>query len=113
MADFLTVPTLTFGTLYVFFVISHARRRIEHVNITAHPNAPWVWQQVIEATAWNRRPRYLIRDRDRAYGRDFIARARRIGIDTVLTPIWAPKANGVRNAGSARSGASVLTTSSR
>ena len=94
-ADFLTVPTLTFGTLYIFFVISHARRRIEHVNITAHPNAPWVWQQLIEATAWNRRPRYLIRDRDRTYGRDFIARARRIGIDTVLTPIRAPQANGV------------------
>ena len=30
--DFLTVPTLTFGTLYVFFVISHARRRIVHVS---------------------------------------------------------------------------------
>ncbi len=53
-ADFLTVPTLTFGTLYVFFVVSHARRRIEHVNVTAHPNADWVWRQLIEATAWSR-----------------------------------------------------------
>ena len=94
-ADFLTVPTLTWGTLHVFFVISHARRRIEHVNVTAHPTAPWVWQQMIEATAWNRGPRYLIRDRDRAYGRDFIARAKRLGIETVLTPIRAPQANGV------------------
>ena len=94
-ADFLTVPSITFGTLYVFFVISHARRRIEHVNVTAHPTAAWVWRQMIEATAWNRRPSYLLRDRDRAYGRDFIVRARRIGIETVLTPIRAPQANGV------------------
>jgi len=65
-ADFLTVPTLTFRTLYVFFVISHAGRRIEHVKVTAHPTAAWTWQQATEATLWNRRPRYLIRDRGRA-----------------------------------------------
>ena len=47
----------------------------------------WTWR--------SRRPRYLIRDRDRAYGRDFVARARRIGIETVLAPIRAPQANGV------------------
>jgi hypothetical protein len=33
--DFLTVPTVTFGVLYVFFIIDHARRRIRHVNVTA------------------------------------------------------------------------------
>ena len=32
--DFFTVPTLTFGVLYCFFVISHDRRRILHCNIT-------------------------------------------------------------------------------
>ena len=94
-ADFLTVPTLTFGTLYVFFVVSHARRRIEQINVTAHPTTEWVWRQLIEATAWNRRPRYLIRDRDRSYGAGFIARARSIGIETVLSAIRAPQANGI------------------
>ena len=94
-ADFCTVPRLMFGTLYVFFVISHARRRIEHVNVTAHPTAAWTWQQLIEATAWSHRPRYFIRDRDRAYGRDFIARAQRLGIETILTPVRAPQANAV------------------
>ncbi len=38
---------------------------------------------------------FLIRDRDRAYGGDFIARARGIGIETVLTPVHAPKANAI------------------
>ena len=89
------MPTLTFGTLYVFFVISHVRRRIESLNVTAHPTAAWTWQQLIEATAWNHRPRYLIRDRDRVYGRDFVARAQRLGIETVVTPVRAPQANAV------------------
>ena len=30
--DFFTVPTLTFGVLYCFFVIGHDRRRILHCN---------------------------------------------------------------------------------
>ena len=94
-ADFLTLPTLTLKTVYVFFLISHGRRRIEHINVTSHPNAEWVWRQVIEATPWGRTPRFLIRDRDRAYGRNFIARAQRIGIKTVLTPVHAPKANAI------------------
>jgi transposase InsO family protein len=94
-ADFFTVQTLTFRTLYVLFFISHARRRIEHLNVTAHPTAAWVWRQLIEATPWNYGPRFLIRDRDRSYGGDFIARARAIGIETVLTPVRAPQANGI------------------
>ena len=35
--DFFTVPTIAFGVLYCFFVISHDRRRILHVNVTKHP----------------------------------------------------------------------------
>ncbi len=94
-ADFFTVPTLTLSTLYVFFFISHGRRRIEHINVTSHPSAEWVWRQVIEATPWGGKPRFLIRDRDRSYGGNLIARAKRIGITTVLTPVRAPKANAV------------------
>ena len=30
--DFFTVPTVTFGILYCFFIISHDRRRIVHHN---------------------------------------------------------------------------------
>jgi hypothetical protein len=37
--DFLTVPTATFSTLYVFIVLSLARRRLLHVNVTAHPRS--------------------------------------------------------------------------
>jgi hypothetical protein len=32
--DFFTVPTLTFGVLYCFFLIGHDRRKILHFNVT-------------------------------------------------------------------------------
>ena len=73
--------------------IGHARRELVHVNVTASPTAAWVRRQLIEATPWGRVPRYLVRDRDAVYGRDFVERARGIGIETVLTPIRAPRAN--------------------
>ena len=79
----------------MLIVIDHDRRRIRHWNVTEHPNAPWIWQQMIEATAWGQQPGFLIRDRDRSYGGDFIARARRLGIETILTPVRAPNANAI------------------
>ena len=94
-ADLCTVQTLTFRTLSVFVVIDHGRRRIRHWNVTEHPIAPWIWRQMIEATVWGERPQFLIRDRDRSYGEHFIARARRIGIETILTPVRAPNANAI------------------
>jgi len=38
--DFFTVPTLTFGVLYCFFVIAHDRQCILHCNVTKHPTTP-------------------------------------------------------------------------
>ena len=35
--DFFTVPTLTFGVLHCFFVISHERWRIVHWEVTRYP----------------------------------------------------------------------------
>jgi putative transposase len=47
--DSFTVPTITFGVLYCFFVISHDRRRILHVNVTKHPTSAGITQQLREA----------------------------------------------------------------
>ncbi len=89
------MQTWFFRPLYIFVVISHERRRIGHWNVTAHPRAPWVWRHVIAATAWNRTPRFWIRDRDTSYGGAFVAQATGIGIRTVLTPVRAPQANSI------------------
>jgi putative transposase len=93
--DLFTVQTITMRTLYAVVFISHGRRRIEHVNVTQHPAAAWLWRQLIEATPFGRQPRFLIRDRDRSFGGDWSVKAERLGIQTVLTPVRAPNANAV------------------
>jgi putative transposase len=110
-ADLLSVPTLTFKTLYVLVFIAHGRRELVHVNMTANPTAAWVWRQLIEATPWGTKPRHLLRD-DGVYGHDFRERARRIGIDAIATPIHAPKANAIGDGSSGPCAENVLTTSS-
>jgi transposase InsO family protein len=94
-ADLFVVQTLTFQTLYVLFFISHGRRQLVHFEVTAHPTAAWVWRQLIEATPGNRRPDYLIHDRDRVWGADFGSRTSGLGIKSLRTPIQAPRANAV------------------
>jgi hypothetical protein len=57
---FLAIPTVGFRLLYAWFVISHDRREIIHFGVTAHPNAPWVVQQIREAFPDETTPRFLI-----------------------------------------------------
>jgi transposase InsO family protein len=79
----------------VFVFIAHGRRELVHVNVTANPTAAWVWRQLMEATPWGQKPRHLLRDRDAVYGRDFRQRAHRMGIDSIATPVRAPRANAI------------------
>ena len=65
------------------------------VHVTAHPTAAWVWRQMIEATPWGQHPKYLIHDRDRVYRADFAARVAGLGIESIRTPIQAPRANAI------------------
>jgi hypothetical protein len=71
--DFFTVPTATFRVLVVFVVLAHERRRVVHFGVTEHPTEEWTMQQMREAFPWDQVPRYVLRDRDAIYGRDFVA----------------------------------------
>src|SRR5947207_11520224 len=71
--DFFTAPTITFGVLYCFFVISHDRRRILHVNVTKHPTSGWIIQQLREAFPFKGSHKYEILDRDQKFGLEVIA----------------------------------------
>jgi hypothetical protein len=42
--------------------------------------AEWIANQITEACGWEQLPRYLIRDRDGAYGEVFIRRIQSMGI---------------------------------
>jgi putative transposase len=93
--DFFTVPTITFGVLYCFFVIAHYRRRILHCNVTRHPTALWVVQQLREAFPYDSAPRFLIFDRDRKYGFEVPAAVRSLRITPIRTSFESPWQNGV------------------
>ena len=88
--DFFTVPTLRFQVLYVFLVLAHDRRRILHFNVTAHPTAEWTAQQLREAFPFDQLPRYLPRDRDAIFGKDFRELVRDMGIREVLSTPRSP-----------------------
>jgi hypothetical protein len=86
--DFFTVPTITFGVLYCFFVISHERRRILQVNVTKHPTSAWIIQQLREAFPSEASLKYLIFDRDRKFGFEVITavKATRISFQANIIP---------------------------
>jgi putative transposase len=91
--DFFTVPTATFRVLFVFVVLSHERRRVVHFGVTEHPTQEWTMQQLGEAFPWDQAPRYVVRDRDAIYGRDFAAMTRDMGMEEVLTAPRSPWQN--------------------
>jgi putative transposase len=88
--DFFTVPTIKFQILYVFLVLAHDRRRILHFAVTAHPTAEWTAQQLREAFPWDSAPRYLLRDRDRIFGYEFVEQVKAMGIKQVLSAPRSP-----------------------
>ena len=91
--DMFVVPTIRFQVLYVFIILSLERRRLVFANVTANPTAEWLAQQVVNAFPWDTAPRFLIRDRDRAYGLAFSARVRGLGIREIRTAVQAPQMN--------------------
>jgi putative transposase len=91
--DFFLVPTATFRVLFVFVVLSHARRRVLHLQVTEHPSQEWTMQQMREAFPWDEAPRYVLRDRDAIYGRDFADLTREMGMEEVLTAPRSPWQN--------------------
>ena len=93
--DFFTVPTITFGVIYCFFVISHDRRRILHFNVTRHPTSLWTVQQLREAFPFGSAPRFLIFDRDGKFGLEVPAVVRSLKMRPARTSFKSPWQNGV------------------
>lgn len=93
--DFFTVPTLSFGVLYCFFIIAHDRRRILHFNVTANPTSHWVVQQLREAFPFELSHKYMICDRDLKFSAEVIAAIKTMGIKPKRTSFQSPWQNGV------------------
>lgn len=88
--DFFTVPTIRFQILYVVLVLAHDRRRILHFAVTAHPTAEWTAHQLLEAFPWDMAPRYLLPDRDRILGSEFVEQVKALGIEQVSSTPRSP-----------------------
>jgi transposase InsO family protein len=93
--DFFTVPTLSFGVLYCFFVIAHDRRRILQLNVTKHPTSAWVIQQLREAFPYDSAPKHLIFDRGGSFNQEVIETIKSFGIEPKRTSFQSPWQNGV------------------
>ena len=93
--DFFSVPTVTFGVLYGFFIIAHDRRRILHYNVTRHPTSAWIVQQLREAFPYEPATQFLILDHDSKYGTEVSVAIRSMNIKAVRTAIGCPWQNGV------------------
>jgi putative transposase len=94
--DFFIVPTINFNIQFVFFIIDHKRRIIRHFNVTSHPSAQWVVQQLRDAFPFDQVPKYLIMDRDKIFSsrvKGFLER--QLGIKPKVTSFKSPWQNGI------------------
>jgi transposase InsO family protein len=94
--DFLTVDTLFLRRFYVLFFVELATRRVWLAGITANPHGRWVIQQarnlLMTLDDEDVRPRFLIRDRDSKFTREFDEVFRSEGMRVIKAPVRAPKA---------------------
>jgi putative transposase len=93
---FFTVDTVWLRRLYVLFFIELDTRRVHLAGVTAHPDGAWVAQQArnLLLMLGNRRPRFLIRDRDATFTHAFDDVFSSEGTEAPVTPVQAPNANG-------------------
>jgi transposase InsO family protein len=91
--DFTTATSLFFIPIYIFVIMELESRPIVHTAVTLKPTDEWTAQQLREATPWDNRPKYLIRDNDNKFSKKFSAVAKSSGIKELKTPFQAPKAN--------------------
>jgi putative transposase len=106
--DFLTVDTLFLRRFYVLFFIELATRRVHLAGITTSPDGRWVTQQarnlLMQLEDDGVHPRFLVRDRDSKFTREFDELFRSEGIRVIKAPVRAPKAraHAERRVGSVR-----------
>jgi transposase InsO family protein len=92
--DFFVVPTARFHLLYAWFLLDHGRRRVLHIDVTAHPSALWVIQQLREAFPEAPHHRYLILDNDAIFSDEVARSIAGFGINPKRTALRSPWQNG-------------------
>ena len=75
-------------------MIEHVRRRILHFNVTRHPSADWVVQQLREAFPEAAPYRYVILDRDSIFDANVVTFLKATGLRPKRTGVQSPWQNG-------------------
>jgi hypothetical protein len=95
--DFFHVDTVSGQRHCTLFVIEIERRVVHLLGVTTNPDGQWI-TQMARNLVWDlqeakRTIRFLIRDRDTKFTAAFDEVLRSEGIETVCTPVRAPRAN--------------------
>jgi putative transposase len=93
--DFTVAYDWLFRAWYIFVLMDIRTRQIVHTAVTRFPTDEWTSQQLREALAWCKGPKYLLRDRDSKYGQCFAGAASSMGIEELKTPYRMPQVNGI------------------
>jgi putative transposase len=100
--DFFTKRVWTLGGLvdvFVLFFIHLGTRRVHVAGLTAHPDRPWMVQQARNLAMFFDdqpvKPKYLLRDRDSKFVKEFDDILRSEGIEVVQTGVRAPNQNAI------------------
>jgi len=81
---------------YVLLIVSHDRRKIEHVAVTANPTSAWVVHQIREATPFGSNPDYLLHDNDSIFtSKDFQEFLANSKIKSLRASFRSPWQNGI------------------
>ena len=91
--DFLTVVSATLRTYSVLVIMEIGSRKILHTNVTTHPTADWICQQLREAIPSDHTYRFLIHDRAANFNGQVDDTITGFGMRPLKTPYRAPKAN--------------------
>ncbi len=76
-------------------LIRDGRRQIVQFNVSEHPTAAWVAQQVREAFPFDTAPKYLILDRDSVFSAEVVHVVKAMGMAPTRTSYRAPWQNGL------------------
>src|SRR5499427_3758546 len=87
--DFFVVPTIRFQILYVFLALAHEPA---HRALRSHRTSYGRVDGAADARSLpvDTAPRYLLRDRDRIFGQDFVDQVRAMGIKQVPSAPRSP-----------------------